>query len=139
MKKILLLALFLLGLASCSPSPRFTAADGMKVYGPEVPPEESMSDHHTLRYSVVGFKASPDTGKYPRPGADEPAVVSYNARTDTGLKFLQAVAYTGVAEDDNSGTYEVIFTDQVSGKVITQLTYSAQADLMGQKKILPLR
>ena len=139
MKKILLLELFLLGLASCSPSPRFTAADGMKVYGPEVPPEESMSDHHTLRYSVVGFNAPPATGKYPRPGADEPAVVGYDARTDTGLGFLRAVAYIGVAGDDNSGTYEVIFTDQVSGKVITQLTFSARADLLGLKEILPLR
>ncbi|RZK38054.1 MAG: hypothetical protein EOO61_08310 [Hymenobacter sp.] len=110
MKKLLLAALVLTG---CGTAPDYTSPDGIRVFGPKV---QSSGDRlrHTLTYSVESFNAYDD-----KRSAD----------------FLRSVAYGGVTEDDRSGTYDVIFTDQASSQIITQLSFSVESDLLGLKSI----
>jgi opacity protein-like surface antigen len=113
MKKLLFAALVLTGLAGCGTAADYTSPDGIRVYGPKI---QSSGDQlrHTLTYSVEGFKAQDD-----KRSAD----------------FLRGVAYSGVSDDDRSGTYDVIFTDQASSQIITDLSFSVESDLMGVRSI----
>jgi hypothetical protein len=115
MNKLLAVAFAgLLLLAGCGAD--FTAPDGMQVYGPEVQAEGSTLAH-TLKYSVIGFKA----------------------HHQSSLAFLQSVATSGVVSDDQAGTYKVIFIDQVTGQVITEIEITSESDILGIKRIHPQR